>query len=97
MKAIFIPYNPAFKERLIDMLERSNVRGFTLWEGVQGRGSHRGEPHYGSHAWPTLNSSILTIVPDDKVESLLRQLHTLDEENESQGLHAFVWRVEDYI
>ncbi|MDR1779689.1 MAG: hypothetical protein LBR50_03030 [Tannerella sp.] len=94
MKAIFIPYNQAFKERLIEMLERSNIRGFTMWEQVQGRGSHKGEPHYGSHAWPTMNSAILTIVPDEAVDSLLKKIHAIDLEAELQGLHAFVWNVE---
>jgi len=94
MKAIFIPYNQAFKERLIEMLERSNIRGFTMWEQVQGRGSHKGEPHYGSHAWPTMNSAILTVVPDEAVDSLLKKIHAIDLEAELQGLHAFVWNVE---
>ncbi|MDR1102971.1 MAG: hypothetical protein LBL42_04350 [Tannerella sp.] len=97
MKAIFVPYNQALKERLIDLLDRMSIRGFTLWDEVQGRGSRTGEPHYGSHAWPTLNSALLTLVPDDRVDALLAQLQTLDEENEMQGLHAFVWEVEKGI
>ncbi|MDR1455664.1 MAG: hypothetical protein LBJ01_08435 [Tannerella sp.] len=97
MKAIFIPYNQAFKERLVDLLDRMNIRGFTMWDTVQGRGSLRGEPHYGNHAWPTLNSAILTVVPDNRVDDLLKQLHALDMEKEQQGLHAFVWNIEQSI
>jgi hypothetical protein len=97
MKAIFIPYNQAFKERLMDLLDRMNIRGFTMWDPVQGRGTHRGEPHYGNHAWPTLNAAILTVVPDNLADDLLAQLQTLDRENEMQGLHAFMWDIEKGI
>ena len=31
MKAVFIPYNQAYKERLIDILDKMNIRGFTMW------------------------------------------------------------------
>jgi nitrogen regulatory protein PII len=97
MKAVFIPYNQAYKDRLIEILDKLNVRGFTLWDQVQGRGSNKGEPHYGNHAWPTLNSSILAIVSDEKVEPLLNQIHEMDLEAEMQGIHAFVWKVESMV
>ena len=28
---------------------------------MQGRGSKTGEPHYGSHAWPSMCSAIITL------------------------------------
>ncbi|KAA6302196.1 MAG: hypothetical protein EZS26_001556 [Candidatus Ordinivivax streblomastigis] len=97
MKAVFIPYNQAYKDRLIEILDKLNVRGFTLWDQVLGRGSNNGEPHYGNHAWPTLNSSILAIVSDEKVEPLLNQIHEMDLETEMQGIHAFVWKIESMV
>ena len=97
MKAIFIPYNQAYRERLIVMFDKMNIRGFTMWEQVQGRGSKAGEPHYGSHAWPTLNSSILTVIPDDKVDDLLEKIHALDKETEQLGIHAYVWDIEKMV
>jgi hypothetical protein len=68
-----------------------------MWDPVQGRGSISGEPHFGSHAWPTLNSAILTIIPDEKVDDLLEKIHAMDEETEKQGIHAFVWNVEKMV
>jgi len=97
MKAVFIPFNQAYKDRLIVILDRMNIRGFTMWEHVQGRGSKTGEPHYGSHAWPTMNSAILTIIPDEKVDDLLNKIHELDKETEKQGIHGFVWDVEKMV
>ena len=97
MKAVFIPYNEAYKERLIEILDRLNIRGFTNWDGVQGRGTKKGQPHYGDHAWPTMNSAIITIIDDEKVERLLSILHEMDMQTEAQGLHAYVWNIENMI
>ena len=97
MKAVFIPYNQSFKDDLIDMFDKMNIRGFTMWDSVQGRGEKTGEPHYGSHAWPTLNASILAVIPDDKVDELLKKIHAMDVKTEKQGIHAFVWEVEKFV
>jgi hypothetical protein len=97
MKAVFIPYNQAYKDRLIDILDKLNIRGFTNWEAVQGRGTKKGEPHYGTHAWPTMNSAMITIIEDEKVDRLLEILHELDMQTEAQGLHAYVWSIEKMI
>ncbi len=97
MKSIFIAFDQAYYERIIDMLERNNCRGFTAWQDVQGRGSKNGEPHYGSHAWPSLASAIITIVEDSRVNSILEKLHQMDVETPKLGLRAFVWDVEQTI
>lgn len=97
MKAIFIAFDQAYTERIIDMLERSNCRGFTQWEQVLGRGTKTGEPHYGSHAWPSLASSILTMVEDSRVDTVLEKLHEMDVATPKLGLRAFVWDIEKSI
>lgn len=97
MKAIFIAFDQAYYERIIDMLERNNCRGFTAWQEVQGRGTLKGEPHYGSHAWPSLAASIMTIVDDAKVDTLLGILHEMDLATPKLGLRAFVWTIEKTI
>ncbi len=97
MKSVFITFDQAFYERIITLLDRMNCRGFSYWEQVQGRGSVKGEPHYGSHAWPSMCSAIITIVPEAKVDPLLEALHAMDQETEMLGLRAFVWNVEKTI
>ena len=97
MKTIFIAFDQAHRERVIDILDRSACRGFTAWNTVEGRGSVDGEPHYGSHAWPSMASAILTIVPDEKVDNLLERLQALNAERPRLGLRAFVWSVEKSI
>ena len=95
MKAVFISLYQAFYDEVVEILNKNEIRGFTFWNEVQGRGSDDGEPHYGTHAWPTLNSAILTFIPDEKVDNLLRDIHALDLSAEQQGLRAFVWNMED--
>ena len=97
MKAIFIAYDQAFHDTIIDALTRLNCRGFTGFGTVQGRGSKDGEPHYGTHAWPALAQAILTMVDDDMVDAVLKRLHELDESKPLLGLRAFVWDIEKSI
>lgn len=98
MKAVFIAMSQAHYRTVVDeMLAKMNIRGFTSWKGVSGRGSRTGEPHYGSHAWPALNNAVITIVDDHKVKPLLEYLKVLDADYENLGLRAFVWNIEDGI
>ncbi|MDO4214889.1 MAG: hypothetical protein Q4D12_03130 [Bacteroidales bacterium] len=97
MKSVMIMCDQAFQEKVVDILTRMNCRGFSCFPQVQGRGSKTGEPHYGTHAWPSMCSAILTVVDDAKVDPLLEKLHALDVETEMLGLRAFVWNVEKTI
>lgn len=97
MKAILITFDQAHYERIIDMLERQNCRGFTAWEQVQGRGSKDGEPHYGSHAWPSMASAIITMVEDSRAQAVLDKLREIDIERPKLGLRAFLWDIQQSI
>lgn len=97
MKAIFIAYDQAHHELVIDLLSRHNCRGFTAFGNVQGRGSASGEPHYGTHAWPSMAGAILTMVADHRAEAVMKALHELDETKPRLGLRAFQWTVEESI
>ena len=94
MKSIFISYNQAYYQEVVDILEKEECRGYTLWENIFGRGTTDGEPHMGSHAWPTMNNAILAIVEDDKVDAILSGLREKDEETPALGIRAFVWNIE---
>ncbi len=94
MKAVFISYNQALTDRVHQILDDMEVRGFTKWELTTGRGHDDGEPHYGTHAWPSMNSSILTMVEDDRVTPLLDALREMDSKTKMQGCRAFVWDIE---
>lgn len=97
MKSVLITYNKALTEPVMEIIDKQNIRGFTQWEDIKGRGSLRGEPHYGNHTWPSVNSAVITVVPDEKVEPLLEKLRELDSMTEKQGLRAFVWNIENAL
>lgn len=78
----------------METLERLNCRGFTAWPLVSGRGTVNGEPHYGSHAWPSLASAVITMVPDERVAPMLERLRALDAERPKLGLRAFTWTLD---
>ncbi len=96
MKSVFIAFDQAHKDAVIDILDHLNCRGFSMVEQMQGRGSKTGEPHYGSHAWASMNSGIITMVEDSIVKRLLEEIKNLDEGAQMLGIRAFVWNVEQY-
>ncbi len=97
MKSVMIVFNQANTERVEYMLDILNIQGFTFFEDVQGRGTNGGEPRRGTHAWPEMNSCVITIVEDDKVPTLLEAIKKLDLRNEEVGVRAFVWNIEATI
>jgi nitrogen regulatory protein PII len=94
MKAIFIVYNQAHTEKVEYMFEKQNIRGFTRWTNLTGRGSATGDPHMGTHTWPEQNTARLTIVEDEMVDTILETVRKMDEMNKDVGIRAFVWNIE---
>jgi nitrogen regulatory protein PII len=97
MKAVMIIYNQAHSEIILDILNKCNIRGFTKWADVQGRGSHTGEPHYGTHAWPAKNMSTLAIVDENNIPALIEELKNLNNKAQDQGLRVFAWEADSLI
>ena len=94
MKSVFITFDISHKDAVINILTHNNCRGFSFFDQMQGRGSVDGDPHYGSHAWPSMCGSIITIVEDKIVDKILKDVKALDEESPQLGIRAFVWNVE---
>jgi hypothetical protein len=95
MKALFIAYNQAYHEEILGLMNQCQLRGYTDWEVVRGRGTKTGEPHLGDHAWPTLNSSMIIFGHPDKISNLKVDLKKLDTVNPAMGLHFFSWDVDE--
>ena len=94
MKAIFIVYNQAQTEKVEYLFEKLDIRGFTRWTDLTGRGSLDGPPHMNTHTWPEQNTARLAVVEDDRVDPILHGVKLLDEENKDVGIRAFVWNIE---
>lgn len=96
-KIVFISFNQALHGLVLRELQKLNLKGYTQWEELQGAGSNTGEPHLGSHAWPTLNGALLVMCSEEKAHLLLDALAIMDRENPQQGLRAFMWQAERCI
>lgn len=97
MKAILITYNQAYYDEIAKVLNDHGVKGFTEWNEIKGHGSVTGEPHLGTHAWPTLNNAMVSVMEDECVEGVLADLKARDEKAPELGLRAFVWTIEAMI
>ena len=97
MKAVFVVCNQSMFDAVQDIMKDMGLRGFTGWEELMGCGSRDGEPHLGSHAWPTMNSALIAVMEDDKAAEYMQRLKQLDVDNDQQGLRAFAWPVSDMI
>ncbi len=93
MKAVFLSCNQSMYDAVIDIMKDMAIKGFTGWEELIGEGSNSGEPHLGNHAWPAMNSALISVMEDDKASAFMARLKQLDEENHQQGLRAFAWDV----
>jgi len=94
MKAVFIVYNQAHSEKVEYLFDLLDIKGFTRWTDLTGRGSVEGPPHMNTHAWPEQNMARMAVVEDETVETILDGVKRLDEENKDVGIRAFVWNVE---
>ena len=97
MKAILITYNQAYYDDIAAILNVNGVKGYTEWDEIKGHGSETGEPHLGSHAWPTLNNAMISVVEDNRVDGILKALQEKDLNAPELGLRAFVWTIERMI
>ena len=94
MKAVFIVYNQAHTEKVEYLFEKLNIRGFTRWTDLTGRGSVEGPPHMNTHTWPEQNTARMAVMEDEAIEGVLDGVRLLDEENKDVGIRAFVWNIE---
>ena len=93
MKAVFIVFNQTNSERIEDILDSLDIRGYSWFETVKGRGSETGEPRMGTHTWPEMNSAVIAIVHEEKVKDILENVRRIDEINKEVGIRAFVWDI----
>jgi hypothetical protein len=95
MKAVFIVYNQAQTEKVEYLFDSLDIRGFTRWTDLTGRGSVDGPPHMNTHTWPEQNTARLAVMKDETVAAVLDGVKRLDEENTDVGIRAFVWDIVD--
>jgi len=94
MKMVFIIYNVAINEEIMEMLGRHGIETYTRWEHVTGVGKSSG-PHLDTHVWPARNSAIATATTDDTARALVEAVREMRESMSGEGIKAFMIPVED--
>lgn len=97
MKSVMIVLNQSIAEEVNDTLAALNIRGYTKFLNVHGQGNENGEPHLGTHIWPSQNVVLLTVIKDELVDPLLERIKEIEKEAAEQGIHAFVWNIEKMV
>ncbi len=97
MKAVFVIYNQAYNQEIVDLLEGLGQRGYTVWQDIGGRGTVDGEPHLGNHAWPTQNHALMSVMEDALATKVMAALRKTDAVNPNLGLRAYVLPVEETL
>ncbi len=68
----YLIYDSTIESDVMEFLDDMEIRQYTLWTGVLGRGSHS-EPRMDSHTWPGTNH-VLAILGDAATENHLYTL-----------------------
>ncbi|MCK4793433.1 MAG: hypothetical protein KAV87_57425 [Desulfobacteraceae bacterium] len=94
MKFVMICYNEAIDNEIMELLEQADVKGYTKWTKVLGKGKTSG-PHLFSHIWPKANNALFTVLPEENAADLFEQIRKLKTEVAKEGLKAFMWQIDD--
>jgi len=93
--AVYIFYDRAIDEEVLDVLTFCCVENYTRWQDVSGVGTTG--PHLGDHVWPALNNVMMAVVPGDRKEEILKRIRKLQDDFPFTGLRAVVLPVLDMI
>jgi meiotically up-regulated gene 157 (Mug157) protein len=93
--AIFILYDRAIDEEVMDLLTSCCIEYYTRWHDVSGVGSTG--PHLGDHVWPALNNVMMTVVDEERKAEILERVRRLQEDFPFTGLRAVVLPVLDMV
>jgi len=94
MKMIFIMYNIAINDEVMQILKDVGIEDYTRWERATGCGKTSGS-HLGNHIWPPVNSVLAVAVEDDKKNRLIERIKELRKKLGKEGIKAFVLPLEE--
>ena len=98
MKMIFIVYNAAIKEEVMESLKAIGVENYTKWDRVLGKGPISGS-HFDSDVWPGVNSMLAIAVEDEKKDKIIDKIRELKSKEtlRREGIGAFILPLEEML
>ena len=94
MLLMFIVYSNAVDEEMIEII-KSNSEGYTKFVGVQGEG--HGEPHLGTHIWPSVNNCIMAAIDNKNGKSIAASTKELKDKFPDIGIKIFTTELKKII
>jgi nitrogen regulatory protein PII len=94
MKLVMICYNEAIDDEITEILQQADVKGYTKWTKVLGKGQ-TSEPHLLSHIWPKANNVIAIAVEEQVADMILEKVRAMKAKVGTAGLKAFMWEIND--
>ena len=94
MKLVLICYNEAIDDEITELIQQADVKGYTKWTKVLGKGQ-TSEPHLLSHIWPKANNVIAVAVEEDVAKIILQKVRDTKAKIGIAGLKAFMWEIDD--
>ena len=94
MKMVFIVYNIAINDEVMEILRAEKIEQYTRGERVTGVGKTSG-PHLDTHVWPAVNSVLAVAVEEDKRNRLIEEIKGLRKKIGKEGIKAFVLPLEE--
>ncbi len=96
MKLILIVFYTDKEEILHEILDKTDIQGFTTWGPVYGKG-RQSDPRMGNQIWPGENQMLIVAVPDSKAEGLKEALVPLAVKEGGKGIKIFELSVIEWI
>ncbi len=94
MKLVMICYNEAIDDEVTELLGQADVKGYTKWTKVLGKGQTSG-PHLYSHIWPKANNVLITVLPEEIATTIFKRVRQMRKKLGPEGLKAFMWEIEN--
>lgn len=86
MLMLFIVYSNAIDEEMVDLVKKYSD-GYTKFRDVQGEG--HGEPHLGTHVWPSINNCMMVVIENKNEKALITELDVLENKFSGIGIKVF--------
>jgi nitrogen regulatory protein PII len=94
MKMVFITYNVAMHDEVMELLRHHGLETYTRWEHVTGVGKSGG-PRLDTYVWPGRNSAIAVAATDENASALLEAVREMRQSMSGVGIKAFLMPVEE--
>jgi len=94
MKAVLIVHNVAIDEQVNEMLVSIGINCYTKFTNTLGKGQ-LSEPHLNTDVWPGVNYGTFVVTDQVNAGQIMDNVRQMRKKLGSEGLKAFMWKIDD--